>query len=54
VVLHFGDKQQQVAQALQAKHIRFDLRPLGMRISPHIYNNASDMDAVLCTARQFF
>jgi len=46
VVLKF-EQQDKFIAALESKNIQFDQRPTGVRLSPHIYNDQSDIDAVL-------
>ena len=46
LVLKFG-QQDQVAAALQRQQVKFDVRPLGMRLSPHIYTDMSELDVLL-------
>ncbi len=47
LILHFGAQQESVVKALQDSQIRFDVRPKGMRISPHIYNDVAEIDSLL-------
>lgn len=49
VIVHFGAQQAAVIAALQAAQIRFDARAKGLRLSPHIYNQASEIDLLLAT-----
>ena len=44
VVLNFKDYQHQVEQKLLNEKVRFDTRSEGIRLSPHIYNNESQID----------
>ena len=46
VVLDFGARQQGVAARLRAAGVWFDIRPAGMRLSPHIYNTRDEVAAV--------
>lgn len=46
-ILHFGKHQQQVLAALEAAKISVDVRKLGMRVSPHIYNTAREIQALI-------
>lgn len=46
LVLDFGADQATVAQRLQSAGVQFDVRPTGLRLSPHIYNNAAEIDQV--------
>jgi kynureninase len=51
LVLKFPD-QEQVETRLRAAGVRFDSRPRGLRLSPHIYNTAQEMQVVVeCFAR---
>ena len=47
IVLNFGKKQDKVFRTLQESNITVDCRAQGMRISPHIYNDASDINQLL-------
>ena len=51
MILHFGDQQEAMIQALQKANIQVDQRNLGMRVSPHIYNDAADMAYLLHTIK---
>ena len=44
MILDFKDKQQSILSALANNNISVDARHLGMRVSPHIYNDAADLD----------
>jgi selenocysteine lyase/cysteine desulfurase len=47
VVLDFGERQADMAARLRAAGVRFDIRPTGMRLSPHVYNSAAEMETVI-------
>jgi len=47
VVLDAGPRQQEIASRLRAASVYFDIRPTGMRLSPHVYTSAADMNAVI-------
>lgn len=47
VVLDFGPRQGEVAARLRAAGVRFDQRSAGMRLSPHLVNDADEIDRVL-------
>ncbi len=47
MILNFGDKQQHIANELKTNKIQFDLRHLGMRMSPHIYTTVEDIEKVI-------
>ena len=47
LILHFAAQQERVIAALRTAQIRFDVRPKGIRISPHIYNRADEIDVLL-------
>jgi selenocysteine lyase/cysteine desulfurase len=47
MILNFGEKQQDVVNLLKSNGILFDVRHLGMRLSPHIYNTTEDMTKVI-------
>ncbi|QIB65190.1 aminotransferase class V-fold PLP-dependent enzyme [Kineobactrum salinum] len=40
-------EQDAVEQRLRSAGVRFDVRPMGLRLSPHIYNSNKDIDAVI-------
>jgi kynureninase len=42
-ILHFGDHQDAVLSRLKAANIGVDARSLGMRVSPHLYNDEADI-----------
>ncbi|MGH2444775.1 MAG: aminotransferase class V-fold PLP-dependent enzyme [Candidatus Limnocylindria bacterium] len=46
VVLDPGDRTQHVVQELRDGGAQFDSRAAGIRLSPHIYNTADEVDAV--------
>lgn len=46
LVLKFPN-QEQVQQALNEAGVLFDVRPLGLRLSPHIYNNRQEIETVI-------
>lgn len=46
LVLNFGARQAEVAQRLEQANVRFDTRASGHRLSPHIYNSASELELV--------
>ncbi len=47
MILNFADKQPAIMQALATNNISVDERQLGMRVSAHIYNDVSDMEAFI-------
>lgn len=47
VVLNFADQQDAFADNLKAAGLQFDLRREGVRLSPHFYNDAADIETVL-------
>jgi selenocysteine lyase/cysteine desulfurase len=47
LVLHFHDKQSQVAEYLKKHQIAVDERKLGLRVSPHIYNQQEDINRLI-------
>jgi kynureninase len=47
LVLNFGERQGQVVHAMLAAGIAFDVRPAGMRLSPHIYNTEEEIERLL-------
>jgi len=42
-ILQFGNNQDAVLKALKTAHIGVDARSLGIRVSPHIYNDEDDI-----------
>ncbi|TLU67209.1 aminotransferase class V-fold PLP-dependent enzyme [Thalassotalea litorea] len=50
-ILHFADKQQAVLDKLAAQKIAVDSRALGMRVSPHIYNDKADIEHFIDTIK---
>ncbi|MGO0307367.1 aminotransferase class V-fold PLP-dependent enzyme [Endozoicomonas acroporae] len=50
LVLDFAN-QAQVSQALKSARVQFDVRSMGMRLSPHIYNTADEINEVIATIR---
>ncbi|MFM7784274.1 MAG: aminotransferase class V-fold PLP-dependent enzyme, partial [Gammaproteobacteria bacterium] len=47
VVLQFDTGQAAAVAALRAIGVRFDDRPTGMRLSPHVYNTAEEITRVV-------
>ncbi len=47
LILDFGSRQSEVLAALQQANISVDARNLGMRVSPHIYNDSADMQRLV-------
>lgn len=45
-VLHCGERQQELVAGLRAAGVAFDQRPMGIRLSPHLYNSAEEMAVV--------
>jgi selenocysteine lyase/cysteine desulfurase len=43
-ILQFGDAQESVLKALKLAHVGIDARSLGIRVSPHIYNDEHDIE----------
>ncbi|MGL4614896.1 MAG: aminotransferase class V-fold PLP-dependent enzyme, partial [Shewanella sp.] len=43
LILQFGERQAQMMAALAEANISVDARSLGIRISPHIYNDKADI-----------
>jgi kynureninase len=46
-ILQFGDAQKSVLNALKSAHIGVDARSLGIRVSPHIYNDEDDIQYLI-------
>ena len=51
-ILDFAEHQQTVLAALEAANISVDVRKLGIRISPHIYNTASEIQTFIATVKK--
>jgi len=49
IILNFGERQGQVAHALLAAGVAFDVREAGMRLSPHLYNTVEEMESVVAS-----
>jgi kynureninase len=47
VVIDAGRQTDEVVDALVAAEVHVDRRPTGIRVSPHVYNAASDIDTVV-------
>jgi selenocysteine lyase/cysteine desulfurase len=47
VILHFGDHQQKVKQAVAMAKISVDERVHGLRVSAHVYNDNDDVDKLI-------
>jgi len=47
LLLNLGESQTGVEENLTEAHVRFDSRNAGIRMSPHIYNTAEEMEVVL-------
>lgn len=41
------EQQEKVEAALKQANVHFDVRPMGMRLSPHIYNQAAEIEQVI-------
>ncbi|MFB1036686.1 MAG: kynureninase, partial [Sinobacterium sp.] len=46
-ILQLGDAQKSVLKALKSAHIGVDARSLGIRVSPHIYNDEDDIEYLI-------
>lgn len=46
-ILQFGDAQNVVLNALKLAHVGVDARNLGIRVSPHIYNDEDDINYLI-------
>jgi kynureninase len=46
-ILQFGDAQDAVFKALKTAHVGVDIRSLGIRVSPHIYNDEGDIEHLI-------
>lgn len=47
LILQFGEQQHQIMTAFANANISVDARSMGIRISPHIYNNMADIKLLL-------
>lgn len=54
MILNFADKQQQILTTLKHNNISVDARHLGMRVSPHIYNDSTDMENFIHLIKQAY
>ncbi|WP_299080587.1 aminotransferase class V-fold PLP-dependent enzyme [uncultured Paraglaciecola sp.] len=54
VILDFKDKQTKIMDALSLANISVDARHLGMRVSPHIYNDSDDIQHFIDVVKQHF
>lgn len=54
MILNFADKQQQILSTLRHNNISVDARHLGMRVSPHIYNDRADMKNFINLIKQAY
>ena len=52
MVLHFGESQGQVVHGLLAEHVAFDVREAGIRLSPHVYNSADEIAAIIAAVTE--
>ncbi|MCE9680098.1 aminotransferase class V-fold PLP-dependent enzyme [Shewanella sp. AS1] len=53
MILQFGERQGAVMQALEQAKISVDQRQSGIRVSPHIYNDDSDIASLIEVLQQF-
>lgn len=51
LILDFKDRQESILLALHNNNISVDSRSLGIRISPHIYNDENDIDQLISTIK---
>ncbi|MBB1303641.1 aminotransferase class V-fold PLP-dependent enzyme [Pseudoalteromonas sp. SR44-8] len=51
-ILNFGEQQPAVLSALSQANISVDARAYGVRVSPHIYNNSSDIAQLIKVVKQ--
>lgn len=51
LVLQFGEQQAQVMAALAKANISVDARSLGIRVSPHLYNDKADIQQLLAVIK---
>lgn len=47
LILQFGERQAPIMAALAEANISVDARSLGIRVSPHIYNDEADIAKLL-------
>lgn len=52
IILDFGNANAAIISALRQQQISVDSRRLGLRISPHIYNDAEDVERLIGVIRQ--
>ncbi len=53
VVLDFGERQPEAADALTKAGVHFDVRSTGMRLSPHIYTSREEIETVVSVLAPF-
>ena len=51
-ILQFSEHQQSVLTAFEAAKISVDVRTLGIRVSPHIYNTAPEIQTFIDVVKQ--
>lgn len=47
LIVHFGQKHQQITEKLREQRVQFDSRSKGIRLSPHIYNSTVQIDTLV-------
>ena len=52
MILDFGKNQESLLHELKKNNISIDLRNQGIRVSPHIYNNETDIDRLLSVIKK--
>jgi selenocysteine lyase/cysteine desulfurase len=51
MILNFGANQESLLRAIKKNNISVDLRNQGIRVSPHIYNDETDINHLLSTIK---
>jgi selenocysteine lyase/cysteine desulfurase len=46
LIVHFGERHQQITEKLREQRVQFDSRSKGIRLSPHIYNSEDQINTV--------
>lgn len=49
LVLNFGERQQAVVDRLHKTNVHFDIRATGIRLGPHVYNTAEQIDLLVAS-----
>ena len=47
LIIHFGERHQQITEILRDQGVQFDSRSKGIRLSPHIYNSENQINTLI-------